>query len=87
MFPIRCRLGDFETAPGVESETLQTIRNHGLTLLGWYHSHPHDPATPTIRDIDTQLEYELRMKGSTDSAYLPCVGLICCELLEFSSFI
>ncbi|KAG0721338.1 MPN domain-containing protein [Chionoecetes opilio] len=29
-----------------------------------------------MRDIDSQLEYELKMKGSNDASYTPCIGII-----------
>ncbi|KAL0273752.1 UNVERIFIED_CONTAM: hypothetical protein PYX00_006358 [Menopon gallinae] len=76
-FPCKCRLGDYESAPVVENEIRKLIKSNRLTLAGWYHSHPTAPATPSLRDIDTQLDYELRMKGNSDSTYLPCVGVIC----------
>ncbi|XP_022189367.2 MPN domain-containing protein CG4751 [Nilaparvata lugens] len=76
-FPCRCRLGDKESAPMMEAEICKALEQRRLTLVGWYHSHPYAPATPTIRDIDSQLEYEIKMKGNNDASYTPCVGFIC----------
>ncbi|XP_046676788.1 MPN domain-containing protein-like isoform X3 [Homalodisca vitripennis] len=76
-FPCRSRLSDKEMAPLVESEIQRAMESRRLTLVGWYHSHPSCPATPSLRDIDTQLEYEIIMRGGTDASYTPCVGVIC----------
>lgn len=78
-FPCKCRLGDYESAPLAEAEIRKIIKSQGLNVVGWYHSHPTAPPTPSIRDIEMQLDYELRMKGANDSTYLPCIGFICCE--------
>ncbi|GLG95109.1 Uncharacterized protein GBIM_02152 [Gryllus bimaculatus] len=66
-FPCRARLGDREMAPVVEAEIFRAIEQRHLILVGWYHSHPHSAATPSLRDIDAQLEYEIRMKGNSDA--------------------
>ncbi|XP_063242924.1 MPN domain-containing protein isoform X2 [Bacillus rossius redtenbacheri] len=76
-FPCRSRLGDRELAPLVEADIYRAIEQRRLTLVGWYHSHPSTSATPTLRDIDAQLDYEIRMKGNSDASYTPCVGVIC----------
>ena len=34
------------------------IRNKGLDLQVVYHSHPHDPARPSITDIKIATDYE-----------------------------
>jgi hypothetical protein len=66
-------------APLVEADIYRAIEQRHLTLVGWYHSHPFAAATPTLRDIDAQLDYQIRMKGNSDASYTPCVGVICCE--------
>nr|CAD7409714.1 unnamed protein product [Timema poppensis] len=76
-FPCRSRLADRELAPLVEADIYRAIDQRHLTLVGWYHSHPTTNATPTLRDIDAQLDYEIRMKGNSDASYTPCVGVIC----------
>ncbi|XP_067002459.2 MPN domain-containing protein isoform X2 [Anabrus simplex] len=76
-FPCRSRLGDRELAPLVEADICRAIEHRHLTLVGWYHSHPCAAATPTLRDIDAQLDYQIRMKGNSDASYTPCVGVIC----------
>jgi len=51
-----------------------------MVLVGWYHSHPETIATPTLRDIEAQLDYEVQIKGPTVESYIPCVGIICCKI-------
>lgn len=46
--------------------------------MGWYHSHPHSPAVPSLQDIDAQMEYQLRLQGSSNG-FQPCLALLCCE--------
>ncbi|XP_071447256.1 MPN domain-containing protein-like isoform X2 [Hetaerina americana] len=75
-FPCRCRLGDHEAAPLVEADVQRAMETRRLTLVGWYHSHPFAPAAPTLRDLDSQLDHQMKMKGSSDASYTPCVGVI-----------
>lgn len=75
-FPCRTKRLDRENCSQVEVEISKLIEKEKLTLLGWYHSHPFTPAAPTLRDIDAQLDYQIRMKGSSDNNYLPCIGII-----------
>lgn len=75
-FPCRCRLGDHEVAPLVEADVQRAMEARRLTLVGWYHSHPFAPAAPTLRDLDSQLDHQMKMKGSSDASYTPCVGVI-----------
>ncbi|XP_046404491.1 MPN domain-containing protein-like isoform X2 [Ischnura elegans] len=75
-FPCRCRLGDHEAAPLVEADVQRAMETRRLTLVGWYHSHPFAPASPTLRDLDSQLDHQMKMKGSSDASYTPCVGVI-----------
>ncbi len=50
----------------------------GISVVGWYHSHPHSQADPSLRDMDSQMEYQLKLKGD-GHIYQPCLGLILCE--------
>lgn len=61
----------------VELEIQMEIEKLGLTLLGWYHSHPTNPAMPSLRDCDNQLEYQIKMRGPSEISYVPCIGVIC----------
>jgi proteasome lid subunit RPN8/RPN11 len=40
------------------SAAKKDIRNNGLVLQVVYHSHPHDPARPSITDIKIATDYE-----------------------------
>ncbi|KAK2087074.1 hypothetical protein P7K49_032981 [Saguinus oedipus] len=75
-FPCRSRLGDAETAAAIEEEIYQSLFLRGLSLVGWYHSHPHSPALPSLQDIDTQMDYQLRLQGSSNG-FQPCLALLC----------
>ncbi|XP_047388517.1 MPN domain-containing protein isoform X3 [Sciurus carolinensis] len=75
-FPCRSRLGDAETAAATEEEIYQNLFLRGLSLVGWYHSHPHSPALPSLQDIDTQMDYQLRLQGSSNG-FQPCLALLC----------
>ena len=63
----------------VELEIQMEIEKLGLTLLGWYHSHPTNPAMPSLRDCDSQLEYQIKLRGPSEISYIPCIGVICCK--------
>ena len=76
-FPCRSRLGDKERGSSCEEEIRQNLDQRHLSLVGWYHSHPRSAPQPTIKDLESQMEYQIAMKGESDSTYVPCVGLIC----------
>lgn len=48
-------------------------------VVGWYHSHPRAPPQPSMDDIARHLDYQIMMKGASESSYIPCVGLIICK--------
>ncbi|XP_071791843.1 MPN domain-containing protein-like [Asterias amurensis] len=75
-FPCRCRLGDKRKAFTVEEEIRKAIALRGLQLVGWYHSHPCYPAQPSLKDIQTQMDYQLQMKGE-GTVYQPCLAFVC----------
>uniref|UniRef100_A0A2K6EXS8 MPN domain containing n=1 Tax=Propithecus coquereli TaxID=379532 RepID=A0A2K6EXS8_PROCO len=54
----------------------QSLFLRGLSLVGWYHSHPHGPALPSLQDIDAQMDYQLRLQGSSNG-FQPCLALLC----------
>jgi proteasome lid subunit RPN8/RPN11 len=55
---------------------IQRLDHH---VVGWYHSHPKAPPEPSKDDITRQLDYQIVMKGATESSYIPCIGVIICE--------
>nr|CAH0107839.1 unnamed protein product [Daphnia galeata] len=75
-FPCLNRLADDKRGQATEIKIAQSIESAGLCLVGWYHSHPLSPPTPTVQDIDSQLEYQLKLKGSGDQGYRPCIAMI-----------
>nr|XP_005993837.2 PREDICTED: MPN domain-containing protein isoform X1 [Latimeria chalumnae] len=75
-FPCRTRLGDKESASTVEEEICQNIFMRGLSLVGWYHSHPFSHAVPSLQDTDAQMDYQLKLQGSNNN-FQPCLALIC----------
>lgn len=75
-FPCLSRLGDVEQGLQAESKIAQLIESAGLLMVGWYHSHPCSPPTPTVQDIESQLEYQLKLKGNGDQGYRPCIAFI-----------
>ncbi|KAJ8278905.1 hypothetical protein COCON_G00059710 [Conger conger] len=75
-FPCRTRLADRDSAPAVEEEICQNLFMRGLSLVGWYHSHPRGPALPSLQDIDSQMDHQLRLQGS-NNGFQPCLGIIC----------
>ncbi|CAD7685784.1 unnamed protein product [Nyctereutes procyonoides] len=75
-FPCRSRLGDVDMAASMEEEIYQSLLLRGLSLVGWYHSHPHSPALPSLQDIDSQMDYQLRLQGSSNG-FQPCLALLC----------
>uniref|UniRef100_A0A8C6AN97 MPN domain containing n=1 Tax=Monodon monoceros TaxID=40151 RepID=A0A8C6AN97_MONMO len=54
----------------------QSLLLRGLSLVGWYHSHPYSPALPSLQDIDAQMDYQLRLQGSSNG-FQPCLALLC----------
>ena len=56
------------------------IQKLGHEVVGWYHSHPRIPPLPSRDDVSRQLDYQITMKGASEASYIPCVGLIICEL-------
>ena len=54
------------------------MKVRGLTLVGWYHSHPTYQPDPSVRDIAAQQHYQNCMKVEK-TPYEPCVGFIVCK--------
>ncbi|RKP10620.1 hypothetical protein THASP1DRAFT_27588 [Thamnocephalis sphaerospora] len=75
-FPCRGASTDFQCEMDPESEILarQEFADRGLTVVGWYHSHPTFEPTPSVRDIENQVNYQtlFRREGGQE----PFVGVI-----------
>lgn len=78
-FPCLISKNDKRPKVLVEFDIHMEIEKLGLSLLGWYHSHPTNPAMPSLRDCDNQLEYQIKMRGPSEISYIPCIGVICCK--------
>ncbi|XP_041976436.1 MPN domain-containing protein CG4751 [Aricia agestis] len=76
-FPCLISKSDKRPRVLVELQIQMEIEKLGLTLLGSYHSHPTNPAMPSLRDCDSQLEYQIKMRGPAEISYTPCIGVIC----------
>nr|SVE79350.1 EOG090X020Z [Daphnia magna] len=81
-FPCLSRIGESKRGQTTEVKIAQSMENSGLCLVGWYHSHPLSPPAPTVQDIDSQLEHQLRLKGTGEQGYRPCVGMILSPFLR-----
>ena len=56
----------------------KTMVERGLSLVGWYHSHPYAQPDPSLNDIDAQMDYQLQLKGYGNT-YHPCLAMIVCK--------
>ncbi|XP_028392985.1 MPN domain-containing protein-like [Dendronephthya gigantea] len=74
-FPVKCRFANQKNADVVQEEIRLAMRVRGLTLVGWYHSHPTYQPDPSVRDIAAQQHYQACIKVEKTS-YEPCVGFI-----------
>ena len=45
-------------------------------------SYPYCLPEPSVKDVDCQMAYQLKMKGSK-STYFPCIGVINCKYLLY----
>lgn len=78
-YPCRNTRFDRQRAGEVERDIQKMMVQDQVLLVGWYHSHPKFQAEPTLRDCDSQLDYQIRMRGASDLTYTPCVSLIVCK--------
>lgn len=85
-YPCRNTRFDRAKAGEVEKEIQKAMMKDQLLLVGWYHSHPKFQAEPTLRDCDAQLDYQIKMRGSSDATYTPCVALIICKCFFILTF-
>lgn len=60
---------DVEMDPVSQAVTAEAIGHHGMTLVGWYHSHPTFQPDPSVTDIKNQERFQMSMDH-------PFVGLI-----------
>ncbi|KAK1747056.1 histone H2A deubiquitinase [Skeletonema marinoi] len=81
---------DVEMDPVSQIYAREAISNHGLSVVGWYHSHPTFQPNPSVTDIENQASYQQLFQGdneadnneeddddaSTSTTASPFVGLI-----------
>lgn len=82
-YPCLNKLADATRGLVCELDVAEEMERNGVVLVGWYHSHPLASPTPTILDIDAQLEYQLKMKGTGEHGYRPCLGVLCCNIIIY----
>ena len=77
-FPCLMKDNDETKATKVEYDIYNTIYGRNLTLVGWYKScSPNLPkALPSLKDSEAQLDFQVKLLGTSDATYSPCVGLI-----------
>ncbi|KAI8374315.1 uncharacterized protein BYT42DRAFT_615489 [Radiomyces spectabilis] len=64
-----------EMDPVSEMQAREVFEQKGLTVVGWYHSHPTFEPHPSVRDIENQASYQtlFRDKSTGDE---PFIGVI-----------
>lgn len=56
---LQCEMDPVSQAEAFDKISRQTIGpNMGLTVIGWYHSHPTFVPNPSLRDIETQTNFQ-----------------------------
>lgn len=75
-FPLLNSRFDREKSADCEYAIQKAMVEQNLQLVGWYHSHPRFSAQPTLRDCDKQMDYQIKLRGTSDTTYTPCVGFI-----------
>ena len=84
-FPCLTDTKDPEKAKECETDIYNAIYNQHLSLIGWYKTTPGHKALPTIRDAEAQLDNQIKLLGSSDATYSPCIGMIIAPYTSGSS--
>lgn len=75
-FPLLNTRFDRDRTTECEYEIQKAMIKKDIQLVGWYHSHPRFSPQPTLRDCDKQMDYQIKLRGTSDATYTPCVGFI-----------
>ena len=67
--------------PVSQTQASEDLAHRGLSVVGWYHSHPTFSATPSVRDIETQAKFQV----SCELLYGYIIGYIIGHACAFSS--
>jgi len=76
-YPCLSDTRDPAEAQACETEIYNAIYTKHLSVVGWYKTTPgYHKALPSIRDAEAQLDNQIKLLGSSDATYSPCIGLI-----------
>lgn len=75
-FPLLNSSKDRKNIDECETRIQKDMLQKNIQLVGWYHSHHRFAAFPTLRDCDKQLNYQIKLRGTSDADYTPCIGFI-----------
>ena len=67
---------DVEMDPVSQIYAREAIDTNGMKVVGWYHSHPTFQPDPSVTDIENQASYQQLFASSSESDWVPFVGLI-----------
>ncbi|KAL7519948.1 hypothetical protein ACHAWX_004702 [Stephanocyclus meneghinianus] len=69
---------DVEMDPVSQIYAREAIDTHGMSVVGWYHSHPTFQPDPSVTDIENQANYQHLFAETSNSSgsVIPFVGLI-----------
>lgn len=56
-----------------QAEASEQIVNAGNFVVGWYHSHPTFVPNPSLRDLETQEEFQEMFKQGTNSPFIALI--------------
>ena len=57
---------DVEMDPMSQVHAREAIANHGMSVVGWYHSHPTFQPDPSVTDIENQASYQQLFKSNLE---------------------
>ena len=66
-----------EMDPVSQAKASNDLAQHGLDVVGWYHSHPTFAPTPSLRDIDTQSTFQVSIFASVKAKNFLLIVLSC----------
>lgn len=52
-----------EMDPVSQTQACDVLSSLGFSVVGWYHSHPSFHPNPSVRDINTQDQFQVKMSG------------------------
>jgi protein MYSM1 len=64
-----------EMDPESEMRAREVFADMGMTVVGWYHSHPTFEPNPSVRDIENQSSYQSLFRHD-ESGLEPFIGVI-----------